>query len=214
MIVGLLSWRELAERAFRHVHLGDQRIEVRDLERRVVDVDGVADLDVAGGDHAGDRRTDLRVAEFELRRSRAAFSHSISERALSTADSRPALAAQQLERALILALELAEVRFGLLQLEAQPIAIETGEHLAGLHASPSSTRISRTSPPTLATTVASWSACRGAVPAYTESISPRSGPIDLHGNARRGRLCGVLGRALAAAIQREGRNGDQQRNGR
>src|SRR6185369_8852877 len=58
---------ELGELALRYVHLGDQRIEIRDLEGAIVDVDGVADLDVAGGNHAGDRRTDLRVTDVELR---------------------------------------------------------------------------------------------------------------------------------------------------
>ena len=34
--VGRLPGRELAELLLRHVHVGDQRVEVRDPERRVV----------------------------------------------------------------------------------------------------------------------------------------------------------------------------------
>jgi hypothetical protein len=81
---------QLRELALRHVHLGDQRIEIGDLEGAVVDVDGVAHLDVAGGDHAGDRRADLRIAEVELRQVARGLQPLHFGAALSTAERRRA----------------------------------------------------------------------------------------------------------------------------
>ena len=80
----------------------------------------------------------------------------------------------QFELALVVALELAQVRVGLGERRAA-----AGRHrvarVPGPAAtlSPSSTKICRTSPPTLATTSASSCASIGAVPEYTATIGAR-----------------------------------------
>src|SRR6185436_314133 len=130
---GLLG-AQLRELALRHVDFGDQRIEISDLESPVVDVDGVADLDVAGRDHAGDRRANLRVADIELRKIARGLEPLHFGAGVVDGLGSHELAIEQLQRPLVLAIELAEVHFGLLQFEAQAIAIQARQHLPGLHA--------------------------------------------------------------------------------
>ena len=213
-IVDCLLGAQLRELALRHVHLGDQRIEVRDLEGAIVDVDGVADLDVARGDHAGDRRADFRVADIQLRQIARRLEPLHFGASVVDGGRGDELAIEQLQRALVLALELAQVHFGLLQLEAQAIAIEAGEHLSGLH------RVAF-----LDQDLADFARDLRDDSRFLVGLQRRragvdgehlaaGGHLDLHGNRGRGALLGVLGRALAAAVQGDDRNPDQQRTGR
>ena len=213
-IVDCLLGAQLRELALRYVHLGDQRIEVRDLEGAIVDVDGVADLDVAGGDHAGDRRADFRVAEIQLRQVARRLEPFHLGAGVVDCRRGDELAVEQLQRALVLALELAQVHFGLLQLEAQAIAVEAREHLAVLH-----------DVAFLDQDLADFAADLGDDRGFLVRLQRRcarvhgehlaaGGQLDLHRNGGCGALRAVLGRALAAAVQGEGRKPDQQRSGR
>ena len=62
-----LTGLENAELTFRHVEHGLQRIHVDDAEQVLVDLDQIADLDRALGDHAADRRDDARVGQLQFR---------------------------------------------------------------------------------------------------------------------------------------------------
>jgi hypothetical protein len=114
------------------MHVGDQRIEIRDTERRVVRADRVADLDLACGYHAGDRRTDLGVAQFQARPLVAGAQRIQVELGVFKLVLRDQAFLTQLLEAREVALELAELRFKFRDLETQPVAVEPCEHLAGL----------------------------------------------------------------------------------
>ena len=159
-------------------------------------------------------RADLGVAEIELRQVACGFQplHFVAR----VVDGRGGdeLAVEQLQRALIFALELAQVHFGLLQLEAQAVAIETGQELSRLH-----------TVAFLDEDLADFAGDLGDHRRFLVGLQRRcagvdgehlaaGGHVDLDRNRRRGALSAVLGRALAAAVQSEGRNPDQQRNGR
>ncbi len=196
------------------MHFGDQRIEVRDLEGAIVHVDGVADLDVACGDDAGDRCTDFRVADVELCQVARRLEPLHFRAGVVDCRGRHELAIEELQRALVFAFELAQVHFRLLQLEAQAIAVQASQDLSGLHGVAflhqelaDFTRDLRDYGRFL---VRLQRRCAGV---NGEHLATR-GHFDLHRNRRCGAVSSTLGGPLAAAVQGEEGNTDQQRTGR
>ena len=107
----------------------NQGFETRYLKRDRVGIDCIADFHKTFGDDAVDRRPDFRIAVLqsgEVVRGLECFRFVFDFLEVSGADQAFFL---QIDVALVVALRLSQIGLGLLQFEAQAVAVETSEHL-------------------------------------------------------------------------------------